>query len=103
MIWQKIQDILADQPLFISQPSDLNEILAQSEIILEQDTHIRDFIRILGFGQRIFVQEVSDRNEVLIREFAGQAAASDFVRERLNTYDRMWDGCGCKIDYYNVG
>jgi hypothetical protein len=24
-----------------------------------------------------------------------------FVRERLEAYDRMWDGCGCKVDYYN--
>lgn len=23
-----------------------------------------------------------------------------FVRERLEQYERMWDGCGCRIDYY---
>jgi len=23
-----------------------------------------------------------------------------FIDERMETYDRMWDGCGCKVDYY---
>jgi hypothetical protein len=23
-----------------------------------------------------------------------------FVQERLDTYERMWDGCGCKVEYY---
>ena len=24
----------------------------------------------------------------------------DFVRDRLAIYERMWDGCGCRVDYY---
>jgi len=26
--------------------------------------------------------------------------AEEFIKERLEIYNRMWDGCGCKVDYY---
>ena len=29
----------------------------------------------------------------------GESEARAFVEERLETYDRMWDGCGCKVHY----
>ena len=25
-----------------------------------------------------------------------------FVAERMDQYERMWDGCGCRIDYYSL-
>lgn len=28
------------------------------------------------------------------------AEARSFVDGRLETYDNMWNGCGCKVDYY---
>ncbi len=31
--------------------------------------------------------------------FDGVEAAQEFVAARLETYERMWDGCGCKVDY----
>jgi hypothetical protein len=36
----------------------------------------------------------------VIRRLADEAAAARFVADRLATYERMWDGCGCRIDYY---
>jgi len=35
-----------------------------------------------------------------VRRLGGEDEARAFIRDRLDTYDRMWDGCGCKIDYY---
>lgn len=37
----------------------------------------------------------------VVRPLNGPAAVRAFVTERLDTYERMWNGCGCKIDYYN--
>ena len=37
----------------------------------------------------------------VLRPIPDRRDAQRFVRERLETYDRMWDGCGCKIDYYH--
>ena len=25
---------------------------------------------------------------------------AEFVKGRLDTYERMWDGCGCRVSYY---
>ena len=46
----------------------------------------------------VAVEEPSSRERVvrLIEEHEVQA----FVEDRLDTYERMWDGCGCKVAYY---
>jgi hypothetical protein len=38
--------------------------------------------------------------ERVVRRFDDEDARRAFVRERLEQYERMWDGCGCKVDYY---
>jgi len=45
------------------------------------------------------VETPSDR-EVVVRPLADPAAALAFVTDRLAQYERMWEGCGCRIDYY---
>jgi hypothetical protein len=37
----------------------------------------------------------------VLRQLEGPAAVRRFVTDRLDTYERMWNGCGCKIDYYH--
>lgn len=37
--------------------------------------------------------------ERVIRPLADAEAARRFVDERLAQYERMWEGCGCRIDY----
>jgi len=37
----------------------------------------------------------------VVRLLRDEAEVRRFVQGRMNTYDRMWDGCGCKVDYYN--
>jgi hypothetical protein len=39
-------------------------------------------------------------DERAIRRFSSPEEAEQFVQQRLKDYERMWDGCGCKIDYY---
>ena len=78
----------------------LPDLLAASKLLREEDTHFAGFIRILSFESRILVQEqLPDGSKVLLRGFAAREKAEEFIRERLDTYDRMWDGCGCKVDY----
>lgn len=46
----------------------------------------------------IAVEEPSSRERVLRR--LDPAEVAGFVKDRLDTYERMWDGCGCKVEYY---
>lgn len=38
-------------------------------------------------------------SEWLLRPLKDREAAGRFIRHRLEQYERMWDGCGCRIDY----
>ncbi|WP_337866216.1 hypothetical protein [Ignavibacterium sp.] len=89
-----------ENPVVILQKDELDILLACSTIIKEVDTCLADFIRIFKYNNDNFVQEISDKNEILLRKMNSIEDADKFVKERLDFYDRKWDGCGCKINYY---
>ena len=37
----------------------------------------------------------------VLRLLTGDIEVRQFVRQRMEQYERMWDGCGCKVDYYS--
>ena len=79
---------------------DLNNLLSDSKIIIEKDTLISDKIRLLKFEDDFFIQEKSNKNEIIIRIVNSNSEGEIFINNRMETYDKMWDGCGCKVDYY---
>ena len=84
----------------IIEEADLKTVLENSEIIGVEDTHLSDFIRVLKYDDKLFVQETTFKKEILIRKMNSMKDVDLFVQERLDYYERKWDGCGCKIDYY---
>jgi hypothetical protein len=79
---------------------ELTDLLTSSCIVFEQDTRLRDFIRILKVQNRSYLQEKTNLGEIIIRRFDSEVDALKLVNERMEIYDKMWDGCGCKINYY---
>jgi predicted site-specific integrase-resolvase len=79
---------------------ELKELLALSKIIIEENTYISDKIRLLKFKDELILQEKSTKDEYLIRIMKTKKEAEELIKERLEIYNRMWDGCGCRIDYY---
>lgn len=39
-------------------------------------------------------------DERVVRYLGSQVEAEAFVEQRLAEYERMWEGCGCRIDYF---
>jgi len=39
-------------------------------------------------------------DERVVRALGDAEAVRAFVHARMEKYERMWDGCGCRIDYY---
>jgi hypothetical protein len=78
----------------------LKLVLESSEILRIEDTHLSDFIRVLKYEDNLFVHEKTFKNEILIRKIDSMKEVDFFVKERLDFYERKWDGCGCKINYY---
>ena len=79
---------------------ELKELLALSKIIIEENTYISDKIRLLKFNDELILQEKTTKDEYLIRLMKSKKEAEEFINQRLEIYNRMWDGCGCRIDYY---
>ncbi|TFH00901.1 MAG: hypothetical protein E4H13_06265 [Calditrichales bacterium] len=99
-----IADIIREldqQKIVVSNPVSLTEILSEVIIIEERDTHFSDMIRILKAGDRYLLQEQTKKKEIVFREAESLEAANAFVQDRLQTYENMWNGCGCKVNYYD--
>ena len=79
---------------------ELIDLLRSSKIVFEQDTRLHEFIRILKVQDFFYLQEKTNKGEIMIRQFEIEAEAMNLVNDRMVIYDKMWDGCGCKINYY---
>jgi hypothetical protein len=84
----------------IIEEDELKLVLDNSELLRIEDTHLSDFIRVLKYEDNLFVQEITFKKEILIRKMKSMKDVDLFVQERLDYYERKWDGCGCRIDYY---
>lgn len=80
-------------------PDELVGLLEAAELVREEDTCISGMIRILRLKNIILVQEQTPDHEIVVRIRPTVEAEEEFVAGRLETYERMWDGCGCKVDY----
>ncbi len=48
---------------------------------------------------RVAALEQAEPDRWVLRPLADEAEAQAFSERRQDDHDRMWDGCGCKIDY----
>ena len=94
-----ISSIKKKKYLMISE-AELNELLSHSKMIIEENTYISDKIRLLKFDDDLIIQEKTTKNEYLIRNVKTKKEAEELIKQRLEIYNKMWDGCGCRIDYY---
>ena len=78
---------------------ELAGLLQVVELVREEDTCISGMIRIIFLRDTVLVQEETPDREIVVRIRPTREAAEEFVDRRLETYERMWDGCGCKVDY----
>lgn len=97
---KEIFDKTLNSNYLIIEEDELKLVLDNSEIIRVEDTYLSDLIRVLKYDDNLFVQETTFKKEILIRKMDSMNDVDFFVQERLDYYERKWDGCGCKIDYY---
>ena len=97
---KEIFDKTLNSNYLIIEEDELKLVLDNSEIIRVEDTYLSDLIRVLKYDDNLFVQETTFKKEILLRKMNSMNDVDFFVQERLDYYERKWDGCGCKIDYY---
>jgi hypothetical protein len=79
----------------------LVSLLEEAEVLRQENTCVAYWIRILSVDGAILVQEETPEGNALARRMPSIEDANAFVNDRLATYERMWDGCGCKINYFD--
>jgi hypothetical protein len=97
---QKIISTAKKKKFLVISDDELKELLFHSTTLIEKDTLISDKIRLLKFNDELFLQEKTTKDEYLIRVMKTKKEAVEFIKQRLEIYDKMWDGCGCKVEYY---
>jgi len=78
---------------------DLPQLLEEFEVLAEHDTMLCETIRKLKKGDHIYVQEQNWKREGVLHQMESMQEADAKIKDRLETYERMWDGCGCKVDH----
>lgn len=97
---QEVVTELRQQALISVDRDALGDLLEAAEVLRQDDTCVAGWIRILSIDGVIVIQEETPNGHVLIRRMPSVEHARRFVEYRLGSYERMWDGCGCKIDYF---
>lgn len=100
MSTEKLVADLHHSPVVAIDRDTLRELIDAADVLREDDTHLAGWIRVLAVGGSILVQEETPKGELLVRRMASRESADSFVDLRMQSYERMWDGCGCKVDYY---
>ena len=101
MNMDEIIEKLKKEKYILLDKQDLEEILKQTEVVRENDTMMSGYIRVLKYKESILIQEITAKEELALRLFDSREEADKFVDSRLVIYEQMWDGCGCKVNYYD--
>ena len=97
---QNILSKLAEGEILSFTSQEFREYLAEFMEVKHVDTRMKGNIYLLRKEDRCFIAESPDQDTIAMREVESLEAGETFVQKRLDTYDRMWDGCGCRIDYF---
>lgn len=97
---RQLSEEINKKKIIIISDAQLKIILDTFETIREEETYLSGKIRILRKNDQYFIQEMSNKNEILLRGIPSEKNADDFINQRLETYENMWNGCGCQVNYY---
>jgi hypothetical protein len=78
-----------------------SQLAGSYEEIERHDTVVAGQLLIVRTEIGLAAVERPEPGKRVVRLLSTPDAARAFVQGRLALYERMWDGCGCKVDYYS--
>jgi hypothetical protein len=64
------------------------------------NTQLAGDLIIAQVGEKHMAVESPSRDARVVRLLGSAEEARAFVAKRMEEYERMWDGCGVKVEYY---
>jgi hypothetical protein len=80
--------------------ADWAEVADGFEELERHDTLVAGYLLIVRGRSGLAAVEQPSPDKRVVRLLPDDQAVRRFVQDRLEQYERMWDGCGCKVDYY---
>jgi hypothetical protein len=69
-------------------------------VVERHATQLAGDLLIVRIGESLAAVEAPSPQARVARLLGGSADARAFVEKRMEEYERMWDGCGVKVEYY---
>ncbi|MBC8367137.1 hypothetical protein H8E52_06980 [bacterium] len=85
----------------IVSPEVWEAVVLASQSLRSVEAALDHKIEVRSLGEERLAREISDKGEIILRLFPSEFALDAFLKRRIDIYERMWDGCGCKVDYYD--
>ena len=79
---------------------DWTKLAGEFEEVERHDTLVAGHLLIVRGASGLAAVEQPSPDKRVVRRLSDDQEARRFVQDRLERYERMWDGCGCKVDYY---
>ena len=70
--------------------------------VKEVDTNFAGKICLLKAENKLIAREEDGKGSIYFRLMKDEEDFDAFTQDRLVIYDRMWDGCGCKVVYNEI-
>ena len=83
------------------EPIELERLLGAATLLREVETGMAGPIRVLEHVGAVILAEQTLEQQPVARVVASVEAADALIADRLAVYERMWDGCGCKVRYFD--
>lgn len=80
--------------------SEWEELESNYQVVERHNTQLAGDLLIIQFGEAFAAVESPSRDARVIRFLGDRSKVDAFVRKRMEEYERMWDGCGVKVEYY---
>jgi len=100
MTAEELNRRLREQRIVAMPADEWAELAVFCEIVERHDTLVAGELLIVRCDAGLAAVEQPAPQERVLRLLSDAEEARVFVEARLEAYERMWDGCGCKVDYY---
>jgi len=95
-----LRQALNAEPVIRLSAADWETMAGDFEEVERHHTVVAGSLVIIRVNGTLAAVEQPRPDERVVRALGSEEAVRVFVQERMEKYERMWDGCGCKVDYY---
>ena len=100
MTIQELNDRLRQQEIISLAPDEWSELMNHFEEVERHYTFVVEDLLILQGNIGLIAVDQPKNDTRVVRWLPSVEDKDRFVKDRLDAYERMWDGCGCKINYH---